>query len=84
MAAGVIPPLVELLRGGSDNGRAKAAEALWNFAAGNAADRAAVVEAGALPPLVELLRLGSDEQGSKNAAGALRKLAGGNFTLHQL
>jgi hypothetical protein len=42
-AAGAIPLLVELLSGGSHEGRAKAALALWNLAFGTAADMANVV-----------------------------------------
>jgi hypothetical protein len=76
MAAGALPPLVELLRSSSDEGKAKAAGALWNLAIVN---KAAVAEVGALPPLVELLRGGSDE-GRANAAGVLRSLTSGNDT----
>ena len=53
-AAGAIPPLVELLRGGSDEGRAEAAEALWVLADSDDDNHA-------VTPLVELLRGGLDE-----------------------
>jgi hypothetical protein len=52
---GALLPLVELLRGGLEEGRAMAAGAMINLAAG---DPTAVVAAGAIPPLVELLHSG--------------------------
>jgi vacuolar protein 8 len=66
-AAGAIPPLVELLRGGSDEGRAEAAEALWILAYSDD-------DNDAVTPLVELLSGGSDE-GRAEAARALGNLA---------
>jgi hypothetical protein len=73
VTAGALPPLVELvelLRGGSDEGRMYAAGALGNLAIDN---EAAVVGAGAIPPLVEMLRGASDEV-RKHAGLALRKI----------
>jgi hypothetical protein len=68
VTAGAIPPLVELVRGGSDQGKVSAAGALYYLSNGNAANKAAIVMAGALPPLDELLRAGSD-LGKEKAAG---------------
>jgi predicted ThiF/HesA family dinucleotide-utilizing enzyme len=65
---------VELLRDGSDEGRADAAKALGNLAIRGDDIAAAVVAAGALPRLVELLSDGSDK-GNANAAEALGILA---------
>jgi hypothetical protein len=59
---------VELLRGGSDNGRAPAAGALKNLAVADDAITAAV---GAVPPMVELLRDAGSAEGRSNAAMAL-------------
>ena len=53
--AGATPPLVALLRRGSDEGRAKAAGKLKIFARG-AVSRVAVAAAGGIPLLVSLLR----------------------------
>jgi 4'-phosphopantetheinyl transferase EntD len=73
--AGAIPQLVELLRGGSVNGRANAAAALGGLTiSDDDAIRVAIVAVGAIPPLVELLRGGSVE-GRANAAGVLGNLA---------
>jgi hypothetical protein len=55
LAAGALPPLVKLLRGGSDKGTTDTAGALGNLASGNDAVMLAVAAAGALPSLVELL-----------------------------
>jgi molybdopterin-guanine dinucleotide biosynthesis protein len=67
---------VELLRGGSGEGKAKAAKALRSLAL-NKDVKVAAVAAGALPPLVELLRVGSDE-GRAKAAATLRVISIGN------
>jgi vacuolar protein 8 len=72
--------LVDLLRGGSEEGKVQAAEVLGNPAGSMDANRAAVVEAGAIPPLVDLLRGGSMWLIKRNAAMALRSLADGNDT----
>jgi hypothetical protein len=79
---------VELLRDGSDEGRAKAAWALMNLASRNDANKVAVVAAGAIPPLVEVLRDGRAADGSRNAARVLYNLtfrdAGQRYTRDQL
>jgi HEAT repeat protein len=62
VAAGALPPLVELLSSRFDAGtRKNAATALMMLAGRNKVIKAAVVAAGAIPPLVELLRGGSNE-----------------------
>jgi hypothetical protein len=79
------PRLVELLKGGSAEGKVKAAGALNYLAcsvvvvAGVVDDaiNVAITEAGAIVPLVQLLRDGS-EKGRINAAGALSNLMGGD------
>jgi vacuolar protein 8 len=73
-AAGAIPLLVELLRGGSENCRVMATAALWNLALWSHANKAAIMAAGAFPPLVELLRDGSSPSRA-NATLALKNLA---------
>jgi vacuolar protein 8 len=65
---------VELLRDGSDEGRAEASGALWFLGLGNDTNQAAIVEAGGIPPLIELLRGGSDK-GRAEAAYALGSLS---------
>jgi hypothetical protein len=49
VAADIIPLLVELLRGGSNEGRAKAARALLSSMIGNDNFVTAIVAAGVLP-----------------------------------
>ena len=71
--AGGIPPLVELVKSGSDAQKEKAAGALENLADNNA-NRDAIREEGGIPPLVALVRSGSPAQ-KKKAAGALERLA---------
>jgi hypothetical protein len=63
VAAGAIPLLAELLRGGSDKGRFAAARVLGTLADayGRPQYATAVVVAGAIPSLVALLRDGSNE-----------------------
>jgi vacuolar protein 8 len=85
MKAGAIPPLVQLLRSGSNECRVYAATALSHLMGAvaseegpqfcNVADRvaAAIVAAGAIPLLVELLRSDSDE-GKTESARALQLL----------
>jgi vacuolar protein 8 len=77
VAAGSLSPLVELLSGGWDEGRAYAARTLRNLTAENDAYKVAMVAAGAIAPLVELLSSDLDEARA-GAAGALRNLTGGN------
>jgi len=72
-AAGGIPPLVALARGGSDGQKEAAAGALANLA-WNADNQVAIAQAGGIPPLVALARGGSDGQ-KEAAAGALANLA---------
>ena len=57
--AGGIPPLVNLLRDGSAEGKAAAAEALHFIELGGRAYQIRVVEAGCIPLFVDLLRDGS-------------------------
>jgi hypothetical protein len=75
VAEGALPSLVQLLRNGSEEGRAEAAGALRNLACANAKD---IVATGAIPELVELLRDGSDE-GKVKATGTLGNL--GSFSI---
>jgi hypothetical protein len=75
--AGAICPLVELLSGGSEKGKEKAAVALCCLVDDKAANKAAVEAAGAIPFLGELLSGGLDE-GSAIAASTLRNLAHDN------
>eukprot|EP00242_Pyramimonas_sp_CCMP2087_P004256 CAMPEP_0198199388 /NCGR_PEP_ID=MMETSP1445-20131203/2702_1 /TAXON_ID=36898 /ORGANISM="Pyramimonas sp., Strain CCMP2087" /LENGTH=287 /DNA_ID=CAMNT_0043869227 /DNA_START=197 /DNA_END=1056 /DNA_ORIENTATION=+ len=73
IAEATIPPLVGLLRDGSDQGKADAAGVLGAFIEKNLANKAAVLREGGLPPLVEMLRGGTDK-GQRNAAWALNEL----------
>jgi vacuolar protein 8 len=76
VAAGAIPLLVELLRGGSNQlSRSEIAATLETLAFDND-NLAAVVAAGALPQLVELLR-GSWGEGRAKAARTLTIFVGG-------
>lgn len=52
--AGAIPPLVDLVRDGSEPGKEAAAGALGNLAF-NDDNKILIRDAGAIPPLVELL-----------------------------
>jgi HEAT repeat protein len=67
--AGAVPLLVDLLSGGSEEGRAAAAFALGSLADSNDDSAADIVEAGAVPLLVDLLSGGS-ERGRAAAAKA--------------
>eukprot|EP00854_Cymbomonas_tetramitiformis_P025161 gene25161-30706_t len=74
VSAGGVPPLVQLLRDGTDEGRTHAAEALANLVALDSAERRqAIVEAEGIPAIVQLLTTGTNE-GKTNAAAALRNL----------
>ena len=73
VAAGAIPPLVALVRNGSDYGKKWAACALANLAIGDIAAQP-IADAGGIAALVELLRDGSDD-GKMRAAHALANLA---------
>ena len=72
--AGGIPPLVELLRDGSVEGKRSAARVLCHLTSNDAA-RVAIAEAGGIPLLVDLLRSGNTPL---SAAAALRYLAHNN------
>ena len=74
--AGGIAPLVELLRDGSAEAKAQAAEALAVLMF-NVDNRALIAEAGGIPLLVELLRDGGPH-GKQEAAAALRILSRNN------
>ena len=71
--AGGIAPLVELLRDGRAEAKARAAEALYSVAIDNG-NQVRIAEAGGIPPLLELLRDGSAEV-KWWAAHAVRVLA---------
>ncbi|KAG1668666.1 hypothetical protein FOA52_001274 [Chlamydomonas sp. UWO 241] len=73
-AAGVIPPLVQLLRDVSAHVRHAAACALSFVASGQAENQAAIAAAGAIPHLVQLLCSGP-EAVKVQATGALTNLA---------
>jgi HEAT repeat protein len=79
--ANALPPLVELLRSGSDDGRAVAAGALGILAGGAVGVMPVIVSAGALPPLVAMLSSGSEDGSKLYAAQALGVLAGGNVRI---
>ena len=72
-AGSAIPLLVEIVRSGSTQGKAKAAAELMKLSV-KVDVMAEISKEGAIPPLVELVRSGSDE-GKANAAGVLRNLA---------
>jgi vacuolar protein 8 len=81
VAAGALPPLVELLRSGSDEVKMCAAKVLGRDLADTDIDiAAAVVAAGAMSPLVELLYGGSDAV-KKYASPALVSLGLGKPVL---
>jgi hypothetical protein len=68
MAAGALPLLVKLLRGGSDKGKANAAGALRNLSGSNDANKVAVSAAGAILPLMEWgIRGGEEERRGRGA-----------------
>ena len=75
--AGGIPPLVELVRDGSAEGKQRAMRALGKLARYNAANKVLIAEAGGVPPFVELLRDGSSNA-NWWAATTLRQLADDN------
>jgi len=75
--AGGIPPLVQLLRDGSEDAKVETAAALRNLTHGSDANKVAIAEAGGIPLLVQFLRDGG--AGTKKwSAGALRNLASNN------
>ncbi|RLN88171.1 hypothetical protein BBJ28_00023211 [Nothophytophthora sp. Chile5] len=78
---GVVPPLVEIHRGGSVMQKLWATEALGNIASNSEAnrvaiarDRVTITRDGGISPLVALVRAGTDEQ-KRSAARTLGKLA---------
>ncbi|KAL3162219.1 hypothetical protein ABBQ32_009923 [Trebouxia sp. C0010 RCD-2024] len=74
IAAGVVPPLVAMLRLDQPMVQQDAAAALHNLAKDSQQSRDPIIAAGALPPLVALLR--SDQPAAQqDAAGALHDLA---------
>ena len=75
-AAGAIPPLVELLRGGSGEGRAEAAEALWILAYSHD-------DSDAVIPLVELLRGGLNEYRAEAFEMLVKLLRGGTDVIKE-
>ena len=68
-----IPPLVALVRDGTDEQKANAALALQNLA-GNDDNKVAIAKAGGIPPLVALVRDGTADQ-KHYATAALSFLA---------
>ncbi|KAL4133852.1 hypothetical protein PRIC2_004168 [Phytophthora ramorum] len=75
--AGILPPLVGLLRDGADNQKLWAAEALATLASNNDQNCVEIAREGAIPPLVTLLRSGTDVH-KQEAAYALGILAADN------
>jgi len=71
-AAGGIPPLVALLREGTEKQKEKAAKAM-SYLAFTRDIKLAIIEAGGITPLVALVRDGTDMQ-KENAMAALLKL----------
>ena len=68
-----VTSLVALVRDGTDEQKANAADALQNLACNNDANRVAIADAGGIAPLVALMvRDGTDEQ-KANAADALHR-----------
>ena len=59
--AGAIPPLVDLVRNGTDAGKEAGAGALGNLAF-NDNNKIIIRDAGAIPPLVELLKPGNSNE----------------------
>ncbi|KAI9985815.1 hypothetical protein PInf_024588 [Phytophthora infestans] len=59
---GAIPPLVTLLRSGTDMQKQEAAYALGNLAADNDENRATISREGAIPPLVGFVKAVTDAQ----------------------
>ena len=74
LAAGALPPLVNLLKSGSSEARENAAGVLWSLSVENPENRTKIANAGALPLLVNLLESSSYEA-RETAAGALMNLA---------
>ena len=74
--AGGIPPLVDLLRDGSAEGKLEAAAALGNLAC-NDDNQVLIAKAHGVPPLVDLLRAGSVED-QRQAARALHNISYNN------
>ena len=72
VAAGAIPPLVELIKLGATD-LPEAVEVLMNLAL-NAKVKVAIAESGTIPALIELVISGSDEH-KRFAAGVLQNLA---------
>ena len=73
VAAGAVPPLVALLRSGSEPGKERSAGALLILAV-NAENQVKIAAAGAIDPLLALQRNGSAEA-QAISAGALTELA---------
>ena len=69
-----VTSLVALVRDGTDEQKANAADTLAMLAFCDDANRVSIADAGGIAPLMELLRDGTDEQ-KANAAGPLRVLA---------
>ena len=67
--AGGIPPLVALVRDGTDMQKIVASRARWHLAI-RVDNKIAIAKAGGIPPLVALVRDGTDDQ-KKDAAEAL-------------
>lgn len=75
VAAGVLPPILALMSGGTPESQAQAAKVLCWLASRRSA-HSALVEAGVLPALVAQLHSGPTGRGRASAAGALRYMAG--------
>jgi hypothetical protein len=82
--AGAIPLLVELLRGGSDEGKKNATGTLWKLAVGNASNAAVIVLADAIPPMEDMVRSRGSAKGKKFAAMALSNLTTEHCSLVRL
>ena len=75
--AGVLPPLVALLKTSTADAQDMAAYLLRILACKNAANKVAIAVAGAIKPLVALVTNGA-AGGQERAAEALQNLAGNN------
>jgi vacuolar protein 8 len=73
---GAVPPLIDVLRGGSADAKEQAARALWNLSV-QTDHQVSIFEAGAAAPLIDILASSADDAKAA-AAGVLSNLAWNN------